>query len=228
MGNPNPQDVMASFSVAGWPVVFLGVALSSASAAPGPNQFHVEAYHHFEMGSPVARFRLVTAGARGSTTFENLEAATAQLRAALRHAGFAEAPEGNEAAIEIAVDFFVQERVESRSRFSQRFRPVTHRITTINLPANAAVETDTPGKLSIALPVDDGFISWRSQPQLVTYYEKRLVIAAREIAPAAPARKARELWRVEVTGKDETADAKTDAASMVTAAVGMVTAPWRN
>lgn len=214
---------MDSFSKAAWSATVFCIALLRAVSADEPEpDFQVEAYRASEFPPAGTTFRLVPAHRPGAPA-PHPETATA-VRHALAVHGWIEAPSQTRPEFEVSVDFEVTERVEPASRFSRRFRPVTHRVRTVEVTVHDEEGRLTRVRQPVAVPTNDGYVASTSRT-LVTRFSKRLVFSVRATAlESAPAR-GRELCRIVVTNSDESADAGTYARLMVAAATDSLTQP---
>jgi hypothetical protein len=205
-------------------VLFSVLALATAQAAEEsePRRFHVEAYARdaTERHRPAYRLHLQTPIAGQLPTSD--VALASYVRAALAKHGLREVGPSQTAELEISVSFQIEERVEAAAAGFRRFRPVTHRVRTVEVPLVAEGGTTHNIQQQVAIPTDDGYVASRSRRGNVVRFVKALEIAARTPANLAMGQGSREVWRIRVSNKDECSDPDAYAQLMVSAAVPFI------
>jgi hypothetical protein len=204
--------------------VGIGLVLArTIVAAPALAEFQVETYCAPDLIAPALTYRIAPPD---TSDAGYLLEAMLQARARLATRGLVEAGDGVVPDIEISLALDVTERLEPSSRMFQRFRPVTHRVRTLDVAVPDGESRTTRMRQEVVVPVDNGYRADPGQRKLETLFAKRFVIAAREVDATGRALATnRELWRVIVTNKDAHGDLEAYAHMMASVAAGFVRHP---
>lgn len=185
-------------------------------------RFVVEAYHNSELRRATSSYRLIVSPAVHANDTAHLVAAMTAARAALAKRGLFEAADGVVPDIEITIEFTFLERTELKSPFFRRFRlaaPPSETPEVIAIDENGRAIQPPQSRVP---PIDLDHIPWQGESHTGTFFEKRLVLAAREVRSESAGTPARELWRVLVRNKDERSDADEYTRLMLATAVQFI------